>query len=159
MRWRRAGAFRRSRLQAWLRSYDVTLSIPQVRLKAFTRDTVLDNEVVGSVKDDVGLYRDMVPATSSRLAKGAVEDDLGQGALENGELLVVQLSDEFIGNSAHVDRSCDGQTLQSGVCQLDHDTARVGIGVGTTNQAFVNEPGDAPGHAGACDEGSVRQLC
>ena len=48
-----------------------------------------------------------------------------------------------------MDRSGDGQTVQSGVSQLDHDTARVGIGVGTTNQAFVNEPGDAPSHAGA----------
>ena len=28
------------------------------------------------------------------LAKGAVEGDLGEGALENGELLVVQLRDE-----------------------------------------------------------------
>jgi hypothetical protein len=33
----------------------VTLSIPQLWLEAFTRETVLDNEVVGSVKDDVGL--------------------------------------------------------------------------------------------------------
>jgi hypothetical protein len=28
------------------------------------------------------------------LAKGAVEGDLGEGALENGELLVVQLGEE-----------------------------------------------------------------
>lgn len=28
------------------------------------------------------------------LAKGAVEGDLGEGALENGELLVVQLREE-----------------------------------------------------------------
>jgi hypothetical protein len=28
--------------------------------------------------------------------------------------------------------------------------------VGTTNQAFVNEPADAPSHAGALDEGPVR---
>jgi len=58
-----------------------------------------------------------------------------------------------------VDWSCDGQTVQSRVCQQDHDTACVGIGVGTTNQAFVNEPGDPPGHAGTGDEGPVRQLC
>src|SRR5438309_11397942 len=94
-----------------------------------------------------------------KLAKGAVEGDLGEGALENGELLVVQLREESFRNSAHVDRRCDGQPVQPGLCQLDHDTATVGIGVGTTHQTFVNEPADAPSHAGARDEGTVRQLC
>ena len=90
------------------------------------------------------------------LAKGAVERDPGEGGLENGELLVVELRDQWIGNSADVDRGCDGQTVQSRVCQLDHYAACIGIGVGTTNQAFVNEPADAPSHAGALDEGPVR---
>jgi len=37
--------------------------------------------------------------------------------------------------------------LATGFWQLF--AARVGVGVGTTNQAFVEEPGDAPSHTGA----------
>src|SRR5438874_6319741 len=97
------------------------------------------------------------PARAS--AKRAVEGDLCQGTLENGQLLVVQVRDEEIRNAAQVHRSCAGQPLQSGVCHQDDDTAVVGIGVATTNQAFVNEPGHPPGHAGTGDERAVRQLC
>jgi hypothetical protein len=50
----------------------------------------------GGRRDDVQVSRELQPGVHARWvsAKGAVDDDLVQGALEQGELLVVELGDE-----------------------------------------------------------------
>src|SRR5450631_1171978 len=86
-------------------------------------------------------------SVSTISAKPAVERHLGQGALKNGKLLVVQFRDKEIEDAAHVDRSCFGQAVQTGVGQHNGDPTRVAIGSGSTNQAVVNQSGDPPRHA------------
>src|SRR5437899_5773416 len=95
----------------------------------------------------------MVAVTSlllgrSRLsAKRAVDGDLVQSVLESGELLIVELRDEQFRDPAQVDRSGLGEARHAGVGQRDDDTACVRIGVGSPDEAFLDQPGDTAGHA------------
>src|SRR5207247_6852846 len=67
------------------------------------------------------------PTLSTKRA--VLDDDLVQGPLENGELLIIELRDEQFRDAAQVDRSGLGQARHAGVGQCDDDGARVPIGV------------------------------
>jgi hypothetical protein len=81
-------------------------------------------------------------------AKRAVDDDLVEGSLERGELLIVELRDKQLSNAAQVDRSGLGEPGHPGVGQRDDDGARVRIGVLSPDEPFTDQPGDTAGHAG-----------
>src|SRR4051812_12676719 len=66
--------------------------------------------------------------------------------LEHGELLIVQLPDERFRDPAQVDRSGLGEARDAGVGQRDDDTACVRTGVGSPNEAFLDQPGHTAGH-------------
>src|SRR5207302_784256 len=52
-----------------------------------------------------------------------------------------------------------GEARQTGVRQRDDDTASICIGVGSADEAFLNEPCHASRHAGLRDERSGREIC
>src|SRR5438093_1178251 len=90
----------------------------------------------------------MVAVMRSRLsAKRAVDGDLVQGVLENGKVPIVELRDEEFRDPAQVNRSGLGQARYAGVGQRDDDTPCVRIGVGSPDEAFLDQPGHTPGHA------------
>src|SRR5438105_8663890 len=80
-------------------------------------------------------------------AKRAVDGDLVQSVLEHGELLLVELRDEQFRDPAQVDGNGLGEARYAGVGQRDDDTACVCIGVGSPDEAFLDQPGYTPGHA------------
>jgi len=57
------------------------------------------------------------------------------------------LREEQFRDPAKVDASGLGEARHAGVGQRDHDTACVCIGVGSPDEAFLDQPGYAPGHA------------
>src|SRR6266536_2509775 len=92
------------------------------------------------------------------LAKRAVDGDLVQSVLEHGELLLVEVRDEQFRDPAQVDRSGLGESRHAGVGQRDDDTACVRIGVGSPDEALLDQPGHTPGHARPGNERSVREV-
>ena len=88
----------------------------------------------------------------------AVDDDLIQSALESGELLIIELSDEEFGDGSQMDRSGLGEACHAGVSQRDDNAACVRIGIGSADAAFPDQAGDTAGHAGARDERPGREL-
>src|SRR2546422_10211678 len=70
------------------------------------------------------------------LAKLAVDGDLVESILEDGEFLLVELRDEQFRDPAQVDGSSLGEARHAGVGQRDDDTASVSIGVGSSDEAF-----------------------
>src|SRR5712691_11097992 len=83
----------------------------------------------------------------SRSAERAVDGDLVESVLKEGELLIVELRDEHFRDPAQVDRSGLSEARYAGVGQRDDDTACVRIGVGSPDEAFLDQPGHPPGHA------------
>ena len=83
----------------------------------------------------------------SRSAERAVDGDLVESVLEDGELVIVELREEQVRDPAQMDRSSLGEARYAGVGQRDDDTASVRIGVGSLDEAFLDQPGYAPGHA------------
>ena len=79
--------------------------------------------------------------------RAVVDDDLAQSALENRELLIIELRDEQFRDAAQVDRSGLGQARHAGVGQCDDDGACVTIGVRSPDESFIDQAGDTPGHA------------
>jgi hypothetical protein len=59
----------------------------------------------GGRRDDVQVSRELRPGVHALWvsAKGAVDDDLVQSALEEGELLIIELGDEQLRDPAGVD--------------------------------------------------------
>src|SRR4051812_15925469 len=101
----------------------------------------------------------MVAVMGPRLsAKRAVDGDLGQSVLENGELLIVELREEQFRDPAQVDRSGFGEARHAGVGQGYDDTACVRIGVGSPDETFLDQPGHPAGHARPRDERPGREL-
>ena len=99
--------------------------------------------------DDVS-NRSGARAEAHRLsAERAVDADLVECALERGELLIVELGDEQLGDAAHVDRSGRGEAGHAGVGQRDHDATPVGVGGASRNEALAHQAGHAAGHARA----------
>ena len=80
-------------------------------------------------------------------SKRAIDDDLIHDALEDSQLFWIESRDEEIGDPAQMDRRRLGQPGHARLGQYDHDTTSVCIGVGTTNEAFVNQPRDTASHA------------
>src|SRR6059058_4000740 len=91
-------------------------------------------------------------------SEGAVDDDLVQGSLEDGELLIVELRDEQVGDPASVDGRRLTEAGDARVGERDHDTTRVGTRSVSADETFIDEPGDATRHARPRDERPVRQL-
>src|SRR6266571_1424907 len=79
-------------------------------------------------------------------AERAVDGDFVESVLENGELLIVELREEQLRDPAQVDGSGLGEARHAGVGQRDDDAACVRIGVGSPDEAFLDQPGDPPGH-------------
>src|SRR2546430_13963961 len=79
--------------------------------------------------------------------KRAIGGDLVHDALEDSQLFLIESRDKEIGDPAQVDRRRLGQTGHARTDQHDHDTTSVRIGVGSTNEAFVNQPSDTSSHA------------
>src|SRR2546429_6501805 len=94
----------------------------------------------------------------SRSAERAVDGDLVESVLEDGELLIVELREEQVRDPAQVDRSGLGEARNAGVGQRDDDTASVRIGVGSPGEAFIDQPGYTPGHTGLRDERPGREV-
>src|SRR5207249_6097155 len=102
----------------------------------------------GKPGDRLAESPDLLEAASRRgSAERAVDGDLVQSVLENGELLLVELRGEQFRDPAEVDRSGLGEARHAGVGQRDDDTACVGIGVGSPDEPFLDQPGYTPGHA------------
>src|SRR5205085_11521238 len=80
-------------------------------------------------------------------AKRAVDGDLVQNFLENGQLVLVEFGDEQFRDPAQVHAGGLGEARHAGVGQLDDHTAPVRIGVGAPDEAFLDQPGHTPGHA------------
>jgi len=57
------------------------------------------------------------------------------------------LGDEQFRDPAQVHRGGLGEACHAGVGQRDDDTACVRIGVGSLDEAFLDQPGDTSGHA------------
>jgi hypothetical protein len=91
-------------------------------------------------------------------AERAVDDDFVESALEDGELLFIQLRDEHFRDGPEMDRSGLGEAGHSGVGQLNDDATSVRAGVRSPDEAFFDQPGDTPRHAGPRDERPVREL-
>src|SRR5260370_7467542 len=81
--------------------------------------------------------------TNSPLAERAVDDHLFQCALEHGELLVVQLRREELGDCTQMDRYGLGHARHAGLRQRNHDTTCIAVGGGPANHS----PFDQPVHA------------
>ena len=80
-------------------------------------------------------------------AKRAVGGDLIEGALEHRELLIVQPRDEQIEDPAQMHRGGFDQAGHARVGQDDHDATCVVVSGSSTNEAFIDEPGDPAGQA------------
>src|SRR5438046_5742957 len=75
--------------------------------------------------------------------KRAIDGDLVHDALESSQLSLTEPRDKEIGDRAQVDRRRIGKAGHARIGQHDHDTPSVCIGIGSTNQAIVNQPRDA----------------
>ena len=64
-------------------------------------------------------------------------------ALEHGELLVVQLRHEQLGDRAQMDRYGLRDARRAGIRQRDHDAACVAVGSRPTDQSLFDKPVDA----------------
>ncbi len=90
--------------------------------------------------------------------KRAIDADLVHDALEDSQLLLIESRDKEIGDPAQVDRRRVGQAGHARIGQYDYDTTSVCIGVGSTNEAFVNQPRDTASHARPRDERPGREV-
>src|SRR5438093_1677556 len=99
------------------------------------------------------------PRRSWVSAEGAVHDDLVQSALEEGELLIIELGDEQLRDPADMDGRRLGEAGDAGLGERHHDTAGVGTRSVSADEAFIDQPGDATGYARPRDERPFRQLC
>src|SRR5207247_4964311 len=98
--------------------------------------------------------RGCVLASPERAIDGALIHD----ALEASQLLLIESRDKEIGDPAPVDRRRLGQAGDARIGQYDHDTTSVCIGVGSTNEALVNQPRDTASHARARNERPGREV-
>ena len=80
-------------------------------------------------------------------AEGAVDGDLVQGALKNRELLVVKSGDEQL----EIPRAWTGavslRRARPASVRATTTPRAVRVGAGSTNEALIDQPGDATGHA------------
>jgi len=83
----------------------------------------------------------------SRSAERAVDGDLVESIFEDGELVIVESGDEPFRDPAQVDRGGLGEARYAGVGQADDDTTSVRVRVRSLDEAFLDQPGYAPGHA------------
>jgi hypothetical protein len=91
-------------------------------------------------------------------AERAVDRNFVQGALENGELLIIEFGHEILTDPAGVGRHGLRQSCDATIRERNHDAPSVGAGVRSTNEAFINPSGDSASHARPGDERVVRQL-
>jgi hypothetical protein len=89
-------------------------------------------------------------------AKGAVGNDLVQSALEEGELLIIELGDEQLRDPADMDGRRLTEPGDARLGERHHHTTGVGIRSVSADVAFIDEPGHATGHARPRDVRPVR---
>jgi hypothetical protein len=94
----------------------------------------------------------------SRSTERAVDPDLGEGACERRELVIVELADEQLGDAADVNRRDLLQARGAGIGQLDHDASPVRIGARSSDESLLSEPRDPTGHSGAGDQRLCREV-
>src|SRR2546426_9034920 len=90
--------------------------------------------------------------------KRAIDGDLVHDALEDSELFLIESRDKEIGDPAQVHWRRLGQAGHARIGQYDHDTTSVCIGVGSTNEPFVNQPRDTASHARPRNERPGREV-
>ena len=73
-------------------------------------------------------------------------------------MLVIQALHEQLRDPARVHWRSLRKPRETGVGQGHNDASCVGTGRGATDQAFIGEPRDAPGHPGAGDQGASREV-
>ncbi len=114
----------------------------------------------GGRRDDLQASREVQPGVHAFWvsAEGAVDDDLVQGALEEGELLIIELGEEQLGDPAGVDGRRLSEAGDACLGERHDDTAGVGTCSVSADEACINQPGDATGHARPRDERPVRQF-
>jgi hypothetical protein len=71
-------------------------------------------------------------------AKRAVHADFVQSAPQSGELLIIELRDEQLRDTAYVNRSGLREAGHTGVGERDHDATPVGAGAASINETLVN---------------------
>src|SRR6266571_3560506 len=106
----------------------------------------LQKDCMGPISRFASFSRGCVLASPKR----AIDGDLIHDALEDSQLLLIESRDKEIGDPTQVDRRRLGQ--------YDHDTTSVCIGVGSTNEAFVNQPRDTASHSRPRDERPGREV-
>jgi hypothetical protein len=92
-------------------------------------------------------------------AKGAVDNDLAESALEESELLIVELGNEQLRDPASMDGRRLTETGDASLGERHHDAAGVGSRSVSTDEAFADQPCDPTAHARTRDERPVRKLC
>src|SRR3954466_15855634 len=91
-------------------------------------------------------------------AKGAVDNDLVQSALEKLELPIIELANEQLRDPAGMD---GGRLTETGHARLGERHYHAAGGAARcvpTDETFIDQPGDATGHARPRDERPIRQL-
>src|SRR5207245_1915053 len=86
------------------------------------------------------------------LAEATVEGDLVQGAFKRGELIIVQLRDEQIRDTAQMDGGGFGQATQARVGQRDDDLTGVARDSRASHRAFRTQAR----HQAVEDAGHIR---
>ena len=71
-------------------------------------------------------------------AEGAIDDDLVQSALEEGELLIIELGDEQLRDPADVDGRRFGEAGDAGLRERHHHTTGVGTRFVSADEAYVD---------------------
>ena len=105
------------------------------------------------------LWGGLRPGYRRGSAKGAVDDDLVQSALEERELLIIKLRNEQLRDPTGMDGRRLTETGEARVGEGHYDAAGVGTCLFSADEAFIDQPGDTTGHARPRDEHPVRQLC
>jgi hypothetical protein len=92
-------------------------------------------------------------------AKGAVDNYLVQSALEERELLIIELGHEQLRDPAGMDGRRLSEAGDPRLGERHYYTAGVGTRSVSADEAFIDQPGDATAHARPRDERPVRKLC
>src|SRR4051812_43110535 len=89
----------------------------------------------------------MVALLVGASAKGAVDNDFAQSALEELELPIVELGNEQLRDPAGMDGPRLTETGHARLGERHYDAAGVGARSVPADEAFIDQPGDATAHA------------
>src|SRR5437870_13374966 len=118
-----------------------------VRRSISTLSSAFVTKVFADSADSVIPCTGAIAGVSWPSPKRAIDGDLVHDALQDSQLFLVESRDKEIEDPAQVDRRRLGEAGHACIGQYDHDTPSVRIGVGSTNEAFVNQARDTASHA------------